>query len=440
MRYIFICAVFCLLSAAGYSQPDIYPAPEHEGTILLRNATIHIGDGRVVENGSVLIRGSRIDAVGTAVGQPEGAKVYDLKGKHVYPGLISTVSNLGIRDVNGSVPGSDDYSELGDVNPSVRSIVAYNADNPIGNVLRGMGILLANVVPQNDRGTSQLISGTSSVVQLDAWNWEDAAYRLDGQMHFNMPSLIQRRARFSSAAQTSAGNAEKLALRKINELKAFFNEARFYLSEKAPGQKNLLFEATRGLFDKSQKLFVHCNGVKEMLLAIDFGRELGFDIVIVGGADSWQIASILKEHNIPVVLSQTHSLPMAADDDIDQPFKTPAQLQAAGVLFAINDVDATTRGRNLAFNAGTAAAYGLSKEQALSAVTLNAAKILNIADRTGSIEAGKDANIIISKGDILDMGQSIVEQAFIQGREITLDNKQSKLAERFGHRFGISLN
>ena len=185
-------------------------------------------------------------------------------------------------------------------------------------------------------------------------------------------------------------------------------EAKAYMQEATHKQTNLKFEAVKGLFDKKQKFFVHCDLVKEMLIAIDFAKEFGFDVVIVGGSDSWQIAGLLKANNIAVILSQMHNLPTMADDDVDQPYKAATALQKAGVLFAINDDDGQTRGRNLAFNAGTAAAYGLTKEEALSAITLNAAKILGVGDRTGSLEAGKDANIVVSEGDILDMRSSVV--------------------------------
>ncbi|MCR6721114.1 MAG: amidohydrolase family protein [Chitinophagaceae bacterium] len=157
------------------------------------------------------------------------------------------------------------------------------------------------------------------------------------------------------------------------------------------------------MFEKKQKLYAHANTVKQMLLALDFVKEFGFDMVIVGGSDSWQIADLLKQHNVSVILHQPHSLPTSPDDDVDQPYKTAAMLQKAGVLFAITDDDSQTRGRNLAFNAGTAAAYGLGKEEALAAITLNAARVLGVGDKTGSIEVGKDANIVISEGDILDM-------------------------------------
>ncbi|RYZ19650.1 MAG: amidohydrolase, partial [Chitinophagaceae bacterium] len=158
---------------------------------------------------------------------------------------------------------------------------------------------------------------------------------------------------------------------------------------------------------------------------------------IVGGSDSWQIADILAQNKVGVILNQMHSLPTLEDDDVDQPYKTSAQLQKAGVLFAINDEDGQTRGRNLPFNAGTAAAYGLSKEQALSAVTLNAARLLGIGDRTGSIEVGKDANLVLCTGDILDMRSNIVTSAIIQGRIVPLVNKQTQLYDRYKSKYGL---
>jgi imidazolonepropionase-like amidohydrolase len=174
-----------------------------------------------------------------------------------------------------------------------------------------------------------------------------------------------------------------------------------------------------------------------MLVALDFVKQFNLDVVIVGGSDSWQIADLLKQNNVSVILNQPHSLPTLADDDIDQPYKTPAILQKAGVLFSINDDDGQTRGRNLAFNAGTAAAYGLTKEQALQAITLNSAKILGIADKTGSIEVGKDANIVVSTGDILDVRTNNITDAFIQGRKIDLNDKQKQLNDRYNHKYNL---
>ena len=224
---------------------------------------------------------------------------------------------------------------------------------------------------------------------------------------------------------------------KIDRIKSFFHEAKAYLAEPTHENTNLKFESVKGLFSKTQKLYVHANTVKQMLLALDFVKEFGFEVVIVGGSDSWQIADILKQNNVSVILGQSHSLPTLQDDDIDQPYKTAAMLQKAGVTFSITDDDPQNRGRNLPFNAGTAVAYGLTKEQALQAITLNAARIMGIANKTGSIEVGKDANIIISEGDILDMKTSIVTDAFIQGRKIDLMDKQKMLNERYNRKYGL---
>lgn len=418
-----------------FAQDNISPAPVNTGTVLIKNATVHIGNGQVLQNSSVLIRNSKIEAVGTSVEQEASVKIIDAAGKHVYPGLIASATNIGLREIANGVKGSTDAREIGELNPGVRSIAAYNTDSKIINTLRSNGILLGNIVPQGS-----LITGSSSVVQFDAWNWEDAAYKTDGGIHFMMPSLLVRpqgRGRFQQQ-QGPQEDPVKEALNKIESVKSFFAEARaYYLQKIKPAGINLKFEPVKGLFDKKQKLFVHCDLVKEMLVAIDFVKEFGFDVVIVGGSESWQMADLLKQNNIPVILQQLHSLPTMDDDDIDQPFKTPSVLQKAGVLFAINDDDGNTTGRNLAFNAGTAAAYGLSREEALQAITLNAAKILGISDRTGSIEVGKDANILICNGDILDERSSVLTHAFIQGRAINLDDKHKQLAEKYKRKYGI---
>lgn len=433
-KLLYLLSGVLIFTTSGFAQPTVYPAPENNGLIFITHATIHVGNGNIINDGTIRINKGKIEKVGANIPVPADAKVFDVKGKQVYPGLISAISNLGLREVAGGVRGTNDYQELGSMNPSIRSIVAYNTASNVTNVLRSMGILLANIIPQDEDGSNQLISGTSSVVQMDAWNYEDAAYKIDGQMHFNMPSLVTRRSRFSPGSQE---DPLKKALEQIESVKTFFKEAKAYLTESVHKETNLNYEATKNLFDKKQKFFVHCNSVKEMLLAIDFVKEFGFDVVIVGGADSWQIAALLKQNNIPVILSQCHALPVANDDDVDQPFKTPYLLQKAGVLFALADNDGTTRGRNLMYNAGTAASYGLSKEEALSAITLNPAKILGIDNVTGTLEEGKDANIIVSEGDILDMEHSIVDAAFIQGRKINLDNRQSQLAERYMYKYGL---
>jgi imidazolonepropionase-like amidohydrolase len=421
-------------TAPAFAQDDVYPAKPYKGLLFITNATVHVGNGQVVDKATVEVIDGKIVRVGREIPIPvDDVKVFDAKGRHVYPGLILSMSNLGLVEVP-TVRATSDVREIGDINPSIRSIVAYNTDSKIINTVRSNGILLANIVPEGG-----VISGSSSVVQLDAWNWEDAAYRMDGGMHFRMPPLYVRPNPFRAfmGMREPEGDPVKRSLEQIEQVKATLREAKAYSLQKDVKEPNLKMEAMRSLFNGKQKFFIHCDVVREMLVAIDFVKEFGLDVVIVGGSESWQIADLLKKNNIPVILSQMHSLPTLSDDDVDQPYKTAAALQKAGVLFAINDEDGQHRGKNLPFNAGTAAAYGLTKEEALSAITLNAAKILGIADRTGSIEPGKDANLVISEGDILDMRSSVVTHAFIQGRYLDLTDKHKQLYERYKGKYGL---
>lgn len=441
MKKILIAFSLLATSYIGRSQENVYPTPKQTGTFYITNATIHVGNGQVIEKGIIKVTNGKIESVGTQPAQAStGATTYDAAGKHVYPGLILCDVNLGLQEIGGgnAVRGSNDYSELGDINTSIRSIVAYNTDSRVIGTLRANGILLAGVAPEG--GT---ISGSSSVVQLDAWNWEDAAYKMDNGLHFNMPSLLARPGRGGGGGGRGGFGAAapedplKRALDKIDEIKGFFRAAKAYNEETTHVETNLKYAAVQNLFTKKEKLFVHCDLVKEMLIAIDFAKEFGFDVVIMGGSESWQIAPLLKQNNLSVVLGPSHALPTTVDDDVDQPYKTPAALQKAGVLFAINDNFEEARFRNLAFNAGTAVTYGLTKEEALAAITLNAAKILGVDDMTGSLEVGKDANIVISDGDILDMKTSLISQCFIQGRNVSLNNKQKELFERYKYKYGI---
>jgi imidazolonepropionase-like amidohydrolase len=415
------------------AQEHIAPAPAQSKTIVIQGGTIHVGNGTVINNGTIALKNGKIKWVSglSTIDEGNDVEYINATGKHIYPGIIAASTNLGLVEVS-SIKATQDYRELGDINPSIKSIVAYAADSKVINTLRSNGVLLANVVPQG--GT---ISGTSSVVQLDAWHWEDAAYKMNNGIHLNMPALINRPSFFGNRGPQQ-DDPIKAALNKIEEVRNFFKDAKaYYNSNKQPS--NLKYEALQGLFSKTQKLYVHCDLVKEMLIAIDIQKEFGIDIVIVGGSDSWMLTDILKEHNVPVILSEPHSLPAMADDAVDQPYKTGAALQKAGVLFTIcqDGSDGFWRQRDLPFQAGTMAAYGLTKEEALTAITFNAAKILGIADKTGTLEAGKDANMIISEGDILDMRTSKITDAFIQGRKIDLNNKQTELFEKYKKKYGI---
>ena len=433
MKKIFLSTLIILIGNMLVAQDDVYPAKKQTSPILIKNGMVHVGNGQILNNTSIEIKDGKITAIGNSVAASNNSITLDASGKHVYPGLILSNSNLGLSEVP-TVRATVDATEIGDYNPSVRSLVAYNTDSRVINTLKTTGVTLANVVPQGGK-----ISGSSSIVQLDAWNWEDAAYVADNGIHMNMPALYARPNRYAAflGAPTPQGDPIKKGLEEIEEIKQFFREAKAYGLQSTHEKINLKLLAVQGLFTKKQKLYIHCDVVREILAAIDFKKEFGFEIVLIGASECYQIADLLKQHSIPVILNQMHSLPTLEDDGVDQPYKTPYQLQKAGVLFAINDEDGQHRGKNLPFNAGTAVAYGLTKEEALSAITLNAAKILGIADKTGSIEVGKDANIVISDGDILDMRSNKISNVLIQGRMVDLTDKHKQLYERYKSKYEI---
>jgi imidazolonepropionase-like amidohydrolase len=202
---------------------------------------------------------------------------------------------------------------------------------------------------------------------------------------------------------------------------------------KSTGEKietDLRWEAMIPVLERKRQVFIHAQTEKEITAAVSFSLSHNLRMVLVGGAESWRVSKLLADHKVSVVLNETHSLPLRNDDDIDLPFRLPSILQKAGVRFCISK-GPFWDSRNLPFQAGTAVAHGLGKEEALRAITLSPAEIGGIADRTGSIETGKDANLIVTKGDVLDMKTAEVELAYIQGRKIDLGNKQKDLYKKF---------
>lgn len=428
LRLFFIISV--ILNNLSLSAQVPTPAPAQKQAILIMGATAHLGNGSVIQNSAIGFENGKLtlvaDATTIRIDRTKYGKIYDAAGKHVYPGFIAPDSRLGLVEIDAARP-TQDFAEVGAMNPSTRSIVAYNTDSEVTPTVRSNGVLLAQVTPAG--GT---ISGASSVVQLDAWNWEDAAFLSDDGIHLNWPNM-QAQGGFGGGEPQEPRRNEQYD-KDVQAIRLFFDEARAYASAAAPAVKNLKFEAMRGLWDKKQNLYVHTNNAKTIQEAVLFAEGYGLRTVLVGAGDAWLVADFLKTHNVPVILNRTQSLPSREDDDVDQPFKTPAQLHEKGVLFAFSETGAW-RQRNLAFQAGQAVGFGLPKEAAVSALTLNTAKILGIDATCGSIEPGKDATLFISEGDALDMRTCNVTAAFIQGREINLDNKQKQLNKRFEEKY-----
>jgi len=425
--YIIIGVIFIYAGSINAQVPS--PVPSQNKPIILMGGTAHLGNGEVIENSAIAFENGKITTVSKADNLNLDFTAYEVinvEGKHVYPGLILANTSLGLVEIGG-VRATIDSRETGTLNPNVRSIIAYNTDSEVIPTLRSNGILLAQITPQGG-----VVSGSSTIVQLDAWNWEDAAYKTDDAIHLNWPGMFQRSGREASSGTTKNPNYDKT----VALLDKLFTDAVAYNKLKDPKTTNMKLVAMKGLFDGSQKLFIRAGYVKEIVESIKFAKKHGVKgIVLVGGdEDAWRVKDFLKENNIPVIVANLHRLPKRKDEDVKMPFKLPYLFYKEGILTGL-DYPRTTSSMNLPFYAGTAAAYGLTKEEALMTITSNMAKILGINDKVGTIEKDKDANIIVSTGDLLDIRTSNVEYAFINGRKIDLDNKHKRLYRKFKEKY-----
>lgn len=425
MRIFFVIIATCL-TAAVQSQDVPSPAPPQTKTVIIRHATVHVGNGQVISNGFVVFSNGKIDYVGTNEPSLADAEVIDASGKHVYPGLIAPNTTLGLYEI-GAARETVDHTEVGDVNPNVRTIVAYNTDSRIIPTVRANGILVAQITPRGDG-----IRGRSSVVQLDAWNWEDATLKADDGLHVTWPEMT-----VNSSVQASVQDVQKKNIdRALEKLYAAFDDARAYRTAKISGQlqqTDLRWEAMVPALERQQTVFIHLRRVHQITAALRFVKQYGLRAVFVGAADAELAIDMIKEAGIPIVLEDVHEMPLREDDDVAMPYKLPGLLQQNGIRFCFS-VKGSWEIRNLPFHAGTAVGHGLDREAAITALTKSAAEILGMDDRLGTLEKGKDATLIVSEGDILDMRSSRVEHAFIEGRHIDLGNRHQDLYEKFGRK------
>ncbi|MDF2447741.1 MAG: putative amidohydrolase [Bacteroidota bacterium] len=403
--------------------------------ILLKNGFAHMGNGQVIENSMIAIRDGKIEMVADArlvrIDISQYDTTIDLTGKHIYPGLIAPNCILGLQEAE-AVRQTSDYAEVGEYNPHIRSLIAYNAESKILETVKANGVLYTQSTPRYG-----VISGSSSIMATDGWNWEDAVLKKDDGIHLNFPNSIQKHGWWAEQ-QPSEKNSKYTE--QLNDLTTFFENAQGYYLAKNVIEKNLRFEAMKGIFNGTKTLFIHTDYVKDIISAVNFGKHFKIQkMVLVGGKDSYKITKLLRDNKIPVMLNRLHDLPDLPEAETDLIYKLPYLLQKDSVLFCLQnqgDMEAMNA-RNIAFLAGTAAAYGLTKEQALQSITLNSAKILGVDHLIGSLENGKIASLVVSEGDILDMKTNKIILAFIEGKNISLNNFQNDLHKKYSDKLGI---
>ncbi|GAB3570026.1 amidohydrolase [Spirosoma luteolum] len=424
--------IFALASLTSFGQNPA-PARAQDHPIVLMGGTAHLGNGQVIQNATILFdKGVLTNVVdGTLVKfkLTSDTEVIDVTGKHIYPGLISPASIVGLQEV-ASVRATVDKEEVGILNPNVRALIAYNTDSEIIPTIRNNGVLLTQAMPQG--GT---VSGSSSVMMTDGWNWEDAALRKDDGLWLNWPGYYAREFNFDDFSLVIKRNEKREAA--ISALKATFADAKAYAAISNPLPKNLRLEAMKGLFTGAQNLYIRADYAKDIVESVQWAKAMGVQkVVIVGGEDASRVITFLKDNSVPVILGALHRLPNREDEDVDLPYRLPGMLQKAGVLVGLSYADEWWRARNLAFQAGTAAGFGVTdREEALKMVTANNAKILGIDSMVGTLEKGKHATLFVSAGDALDMRTNVVEHVFIQGRKVNLDDRHKRLYQMYKAKF-----
>lgn len=427
---VFLAATLIALGASAQSPGTL----ESGRSLLITGVTVYTAVGPPIKDGAVGIKADTIAFVGLASQVDRGAyaRVIERPGHHVYPAMIAANTTLGLTEIF-AVRATRDFNEVGDYNPNVRALSAYNAESDVVATVLTNGVALAQICPRG--GT---ISGTSSVVKLKGHNWTDASYRADEGVHVKWPQFYKMKKGEKDKPDHYAVNPKYGD--ETRELRKFLTEARAYGQRVYPIERDLKLEALKGVFSGEKRLYVHADLVKEIREAISLKRELEIPkMTIVGGADAYKVGDLLRENDISVLLRRVNSLPRFPEDPIDAPYTAAKKLAAAGVVFALQmegDME-TMQNRNLAFSAGTAIGYGLSPQDALKAVTINPATILGIDGRTGSIEPGKEANLILTHGDMFDIRTGKVVEMYLLGRPTDLSNRQTDLYHQALRRYGL---
>lgn len=401
--------------------------------ILLKNGFLHVGNGETIESALIGIKDGEIELIKNSLAYTYTASewdtVIDLKGQHVYPGFVAPNSTLGITEID-AVRATRDYDEVGLFNPHVRSQIAFNVESKVISTVRTNGVLISQATPRGG-----IISGTSAIMKLDGWNWEDATISPNDGIHLNWPSSISGGGWWAEPAPKSKNEDYD---KQKNQISNFFEMASAYANTTKNEKKEARLEAMRACFNGDKRVYIHADELQQLLDAIEFAKHFKLKSpVIVGGYDAHLITAQLVDAEIPIMIVRPHSLPENEEDDIDLPYKLASLLQKGGVSFCIQnqgDMEAMNA-RNIPFLAGTAMAYGLTEEEAIRAVSLSSCEILGIDAKYGSVEKGKSATLFVSKGNALDMRTNNVTLSLIDGKFVNLENSQSILYKKYSKKY-----
>ncbi len=423
MRQILMAAI---LISVCYSYDQV-PGAKQDHPILLTGGMIHPVSSEAF-TGDLLFEDGVILEMGTSIKVKSGMEVIDISGLHIYPGLISAGTTMGLVEI-GAVRATIDTDETGTVNPNVHAERAYNPDSEEIPVTRSNGVLAAQVIPQGG-----LISGTSAVMLLDGWTWEDCILKADAGLHINWPSSAISQGYWVKQSPEEQKKSNQKKRQKLDEI---LEDVRAYKAAADAGtQKGIdsRWMSMLPILDGSMPVFIHAQKQADIEAAILWSVHQNLRMILVGGADSWRCTDLLQKYNIPVIYQHPHSVPLRRWEKYDSRYTVPAKLYENGVQYCITGSNTYANQRNLPYAAGMAASYGLPQDEALKAVTVYAADILGIGGRMGTLETGKDASIIITDGDLIEIFTDI-EMAYIQGRKVDLNDRHKMLRDKYMERY-----
>ena len=444
-RFILIALAFTLLSPItirnAYAQTGPGdPTPQGNAAAdnyVIRNARIVTVSGAEIPNGTIVIRNGKIQSVGASDATAEGV-VIDGSGLSVYPGMIDAGTSMGLVEVGSGAPGTVDLSEVGDFNPNAQAIIAVNPHSAHVNVTRAGGITSVVTMPSGG-----IISGQAAFINLSGTTPREMALVPSLALVINFPRVSTRS--FDSFFNPQEGNLSEAITtrdRQLDQLRKVLRDAEAYgraqdayaRDRTVPRPDHNVILASLVPFVRGERpVIIRADREIEIRAAIRFAEEQHLRPIIIGGNEAWKTTTLLKEKNVPVILTGVLDLPAREDDFYDVLYENAAKLQQAGVRFCISTGDDGAHVRDLPYHAGMSAAFGLPRAEALKAVTLYPAQILNVADRLGSIEPGKIANLVVTDGDLLE-ARTHVRYLFIQGRQVPLTNRHTQLYEQFKDR------
>ncbi len=426
----------CCSSMAVIASENV-PSPAQQRPILFKGATLHTVSHQTLVNTSLLIDKGRIVSIGSDAPVPENVQVIELAGKHIYPGFIAANTVLGLSEVQ-SVRATLDVAEAGAINPNARAIVAINPDSELITTARSNGVLVALSVPA--AGQVGIIAGTSALVQMDGWTWEDMAVQAEVGLHIYLPFMRFNPELFPAPMEARLEELKKSTAQRLKTLEEAFEMAIAYRDARTNNAAlpiDVRWEAMLPVLAGKRAVFMHAQDVAQIRYALQLAQRFQLKMILVGGADAALMANVLKDRGVPVIIAGVHKLPVRRGADYDSVYTLAAKLAQAGVQFCIargGSEDDAPNERNLPYEAAVATAFGLDHDEALKAITLYPAKILGVEDRLGSLDVGKFANLLVTNGDPLETTTKL-EQVYIQGRLIDTTTKQSRLTDKYRQKY-----